>query len=203
LSIGIYSEGGPKDEFQDMLDSIEGRISSLEYLKNESREFLNQHQMHLRRLNLEEAGKKTISRTLSYPNLGDLATESTSNYNDEENDSDGENHSLAVKRRPHNSSTLRNVRSMYIPDSSLYDPFEYKKYELSHLIGDLRQELEGFQSCLEDTEKLVNSVQLDIDDTRNRMETYIKDIPQSHYSAVSIMFIIYTHTTLYLSFILW
>ncbi|KAI8885080.1 hypothetical protein K501DRAFT_74099 [Backusella circina FSU 941] len=174
-----------------MLESIEDRISSLEYLKKESREFLNEHQKSLKQLNLEEAGKKPISRTLSYPNLADLAVESASNNKDhadkedEEHDSDGT--TTAVKRRAHPTNNARNARSMYIPDSSLHDPFEYKKNELNHLINGLRHELKGFQSCLEDTEKLVNSVQLDIDDTRNRMETYIKDIPQSHYSALKTL----------------
>lgn len=66
------------------------------------------------------------------------------------------------------------------------DPFTYRQEEISCLIKSLESELVEFKSSLQNTEDLVNDVQVDMDDFRNRMETYIKDIPESHYSAVSV-----------------
>jgi hypothetical protein len=72
--------------------------------------------------------------------------------------------------------------------------FQYSKYNLQSLdktaepidslIDSMREEMKGFQNCLDDTEKTVHAVQNDMDDTRNRMGTYIKDIPQNFYSEV-------------------
>lgn len=76
---------------------------------------------------------------------------------------------------------------MYIDHTEVKtsDPFTYRQEEISCLIKSLKSELIEFKSSLQNTEDLVNDVQVDMDDFRNRMETYIKDIPESHYSAVS------------------
>jgi hypothetical protein len=72
--------------------------------------------------------------------------------------------------------------------------FQYSKYSLQSLdkttepidslLDRMREEMKGFQNCLDDTEKVAHAVQNDMDDTRNRMGTYIKDIPQDFYSEV-------------------
>lgn len=87
----------------------------------------------------------------------------------------------------HRSSDNRHAQSMYIDHTAVKtrDPFSYRQEEISCLIKSLKSELVEFKSSLHNTEDLVNDVQVDMDDFRNRMETYIKDIPESHYSAVS------------------
>lgn len=77
----------------------------------------------------------------------------------------------------------RNTRSMY--SSSSEYPFDCRQKEIMGLVNSLQNELNKFKQSLEKTEHFVNHVQLDMDDTRFRMETYIKDIPESHYSSVS------------------
>lgn len=42
-----------------------------------------------------------------------------------------------------------------------------------------------FKRALLETEKLIRDIQNDIGDTRQRMALYLKDIPETHYSAVS------------------
>ncbi|KAI8879592.1 hypothetical protein K501DRAFT_226281 [Backusella circina FSU 941] len=83
---------------------------------------------------------------------------------------------------------MMNIESEKFPSRD----FRYSKYNLQNLekeivpidsiINRMREEIMGFQNCLDDTEKTVRSVQIDIDDTQNRMGTYIKDIPQDFYS---------------------
>lgn len=67
------------------------------------------------------------------------------------------------------------------------DPFLIRQEEIERMIKVLNTELVEFKSSLQSTEELVSDVQLDMDDFRNRMETYMKDIPQSHYSAVRML----------------
>lgn len=77
----------------------------------------------------------------------------------------------------------RNARSMYA--SSNEYPFDCRQKEIMSLVSSLKHELDKFKDSLDKTETFVSTVQVDMDDTRNRMKTYIKDIPKSHYSAVS------------------
>jgi peptidoglycan hydrolase CwlO-like protein len=80
----------------------------------------------------------------------------------------------------------RHTRSMYVEGNptKTKDPFMQRQEEIETLMKSLKSELKEFKSSLQNTEELVTDVQLDMDDFRNRMETYIKDIPESHYSAV-------------------
>jgi hypothetical protein len=83
----------------------------------------------------------------------------------------------------------RNVHSMYMNNEDSIkasrSPFEEREDEVRCLIKILQGELHEFKTALINTEGLVNDVQKDMDDFRTRMETYIRDIPESHYSAVS------------------
>ncbi|KAI9247639.1 hypothetical protein BY458DRAFT_536732 [Sporodiniella umbellata] len=63
------------------------------------------------------------------------------------------------------------------------DPFEKKHKEMSEVMKMFRKEIFGLQNSLKETEKLVQNIQSEMSDTKNKMETYIKDIPESHYSA--------------------
>lgn len=80
----------------------------------------------------------------------------------------------------------RHAQSMIYPSfKKTKDPFSYRQEEIERLVKSLKSELAELTTSLENTEDLVSDVQVDMDDFRNRMETYIKDIPESHYSAVS------------------
>jgi hypothetical protein len=75
---------------------------------------------------------------------------------------------------------------MYINNQeSFTSPFEERQDEVRCLIKMLQGELYEFKTSLIKTEELVSDVQKDMNDFRTRMETYIRDIPESHYSAVS------------------
>ena len=67
------------------------------------------------------------------------------------------------------------------------DTFDNRVKSTAFLINSLAEELKEFKQSLDQTELLIQDVQLDMDDFRNRMEVYIKDIPESHYSAVSYL----------------
>lgn len=82
------------------------------------------------------------------------------------------------------SSSSMNIIEDSPPMKKTRDPFTDRQKEIERLIKRLNAELVNFKSSLHVTETLVSDVQLDMDDFRNRMETYIKDIPESHYSAV-------------------
>lgn len=67
------------------------------------------------------------------------------------------------------------------------DLFERKHEEMCEIMKIFRKEIRGLQNSLKETEELVQNIQLEMGDTRDKMETYIKDIPESHYSAVSLV----------------
>lgn len=64
------------------------------------------------------------------------------------------------------------------------DSFDMKHEEMITMMSLFKKELQGLQSSLKETKGLVYNIQSEMDDTRSKMETYIKDIPESHYSAV-------------------
>ncbi|KAG1466982.1 hypothetical protein G6F56_004590 [Rhizopus delemar] len=64
------------------------------------------------------------------------------------------------------------------------DLFERKHEEMCEIMKIFRKEIRGLQNSLKETEELVQNIQLEMGDTRDKMETYIKDIPESHYSAL-------------------
>ncbi|KAI9477972.1 MAG: hypothetical protein EXX96DRAFT_569126 [Benjaminiella poitrasii] len=78
--------------------------------------------------------------------------------------------------------------SMYINPTdvsvSTRDPFDDRLSEIKQIVRSFECELDEFKDSLRNTEDLVNDVQLEMDDFKNRMEIYIKDIPESHYSAL-------------------
>lgn len=69
-----------------------------------------------------------------------------------------------------------------------FNPFDYRQEEVRIGVCTLQNEIGDFKRALSETEKLIRDIQNDIDDTRQRMALYLKDIPETHYSAVSRMF---------------
>lgn len=64
------------------------------------------------------------------------------------------------------------------------DVFENRHDEILIMLQTLKHELQSFKGSLKETKRLIQRIQHEMDDTRNSMEVYIKDIPESHYSAV-------------------
>ncbi|KAI9249616.1 hypothetical protein EDC94DRAFT_326485 [Helicostylum pulchrum] len=183
-----------QEEFQDTIRSIEMSLSRLESFKTESQVFLQDHMDTMDSLNLYS----TLPRNLSFPNLSSLMTESDPNVAGEQasdssssSSSSSSGYKTGVVLRPirdvlaRREAYDRNAQSMYAGNTEhkSRDPFDQRQKEIISLVVSLKKELYKFKSSLEKSEDLVNDVQIDMDDTRNRMETYIKDIPESHYSA--------------------
>ncbi|KAI8059835.1 hypothetical protein BDF21DRAFT_324793, partial [Thamnidium elegans] len=68
---------------------------------------------------------------------------------------------------------LSNAQSMYASNTEYKsrDPFDQRQKEIVSLVNSLKKELHKFKSSLVKSEDLVNDVQIDMNDTRNRMET--------------------------------
>ncbi|CEG83941.1 hypothetical protein RMATCC62417_17804 [Rhizopus microsporus] len=64
------------------------------------------------------------------------------------------------------------------------DAFENRHDEILIMLQTLKHELQSFKGSLKETKRLIQRIQHEMDDTRNIMEVYIKDIPESHYSAL-------------------
>lgn len=142
-----------------------------------------------------------LPRTSSFPTLKTAASDSTPSSEEFESaSSSGSSLSSSMSSSDRPSSEMmtprdlyhRNAHSMYGGNGEFIsrDPFELRQREINALVKGLGKDLDRFKESLVRTEDLVRDVQVDMDDTRNRMETYIKDIPESHYSAVKPLFIL-------------
>ncbi|KAK4517136.1 uncharacterized protein ATC70_000466 [Mucor velutinosus] len=191
------------EELDTVLQNIQSRLVILDAFKKESNSFLQDHISTMESLNLYQRHNNEIpklSRTYSQPSFTPYTTEdpdsisytsSSSGSSFVSTDSSSSSSSGVILRPTremlsHRSSFNRHAQSMYIEHTEVKtsDPFTYRQEEISCLIKSLEAELVEFKSSLQNTEDLVNDVQVDMDDFRNRMETYIKDIPESHYSAL-------------------
>ncbi|EPB82556.1 hypothetical protein HMPREF1544_10718 [Mucor circinelloides 1006PhL] len=192
------------EELDTILQNIQSRLVILDAFKKESNSFLQDHISTMESLNLYQRHDNEIpklSRTYSQPSFTpyteepdsiSYASSSSSSGSSFASSDSSSSSSSGVILRPtremlsHRSSYNRHAQSMYIDHTEVKtsDPFTYRQEEISCLIKSLESELVEFKSSLQNTEDLVNDVQVDMDDFRNRMETYIKDIPESHYSAL-------------------
>ena len=102
------------------------------------------------------------------------------------------------QKRP--SSSIRRAPSSFLLDSHASDPhlpynsvnpFDYRQEEVRLGVSALENEMTEFKCELQTTEELIRDIQMDISDTRGRMSSYIKDIPEAHYSAVSEIIYMY------------
>jgi hypothetical protein len=206
---GVQHQYQQEEELQDTIQSIERNIARFQSFKKESAAFLSDHINTMETLNLyndmHTIPPPSLPRTHSYPTLhsSSPAVESPAmdtQFSDEpesiSSSSSSSSSSMTdgskdVTLRPgieaHKENYNRHAQSMYISNTQVKtrDPFETRQKEIASLVTGLKAELYQFKDSLNKTEELVNDVQVDMDDTRNRMETYIKDIPESHYSAVS------------------
>ncbi|KAI8145304.1 hypothetical protein BJV82DRAFT_33762 [Fennellomyces sp. T-0311] len=88
------------------------------------------------------------------------------------------------------SSSIHRVPSLLLDPHLPYDsinPFDYRQEEVRLGVCALENEMGDFKRDLQITEELIRDIQIDINDTRLRMSSYIKDIPETHYSAVSVL----------------
>ncbi|KAI8339212.1 hypothetical protein BC941DRAFT_469394 [Chlamydoabsidia padenii] len=82
---------------------------------------------------------------------------------------------LALNRT--GSSSLWNC----VPYQS-YNAYEYRQDQLKDAVSDLQRGIDELRRSLEDTEATVHGVQIDMNDTKAKMDTYLKDVPETHYS---------------------
>ncbi|KAI9330805.1 hypothetical protein BD770DRAFT_44454 [Pilaira anomala] len=181
-----------QEEFEEMIQSIEKSLERLECFKTESEAFLRNHMNTMESLNLYNS--YSIPRNLSFPNLCSILNEDeTKLYEEPESISSGS--SLSLSSNGSNTQIRRdgparrkvysrNTQSMYASNTESRDPFDQRQKDIMILVSSLKKDLGTFKVGLTKSEELVNDVQIDMKDTRNCMETYIKDIPESHYSAL-------------------
>lgn len=197
------------EKLQDTIQSIDKNLEMYQQYKEESKIFIAKHLETMKKLNIfissppqDDDSVGTLFRISSSPNLkGGQQQEQQQPISDEPESISSSPSSVSSSSS--SSSSLRNQQgstttdtlttkprpqSMFIDKNKIRsrDPFDERKNQVSTVISSLKQDLHGFQDNLKLTEEFVHDVQLDMDDTRNRMETYIKDIPESHYSAVSL-----------------
>ncbi|KAI9492570.1 hypothetical protein BDB00DRAFT_827986 [Zychaea mexicana] len=89
----------------------------------------------------------------------------------------------------HYSSSIRRVPSSLLLDPhnlpyGSVNPFDYRQEEVRLGVCALESEMTDFKRELQGTQDLIRDIQIDINDTRQRMSLYIKDIPETHYSAL-------------------
>ncbi|CAO3624604.1 unnamed protein product [Cunninghamella echinulata] len=63
-----------------------------------------------------------------------------------------------------------------------YNAYEYRQEQLNDAVLDLQRGIDEFKRSLQDTERMVRAVQIDMNDTKVKMDTYLKDVPETHYS---------------------
>lgn len=184
-----------QDEFQDAILSIEKSLEKFTEFREQSADFLRDHIRTMETLNLynDKEYVPKLPRTNSFPTLKATASDSTPSSEEfESTSSSGSSLSSSMSSdRPNSEMTPRdlyhrNAHSMYGGNGEFIsrDPFDLRQREINALVKGLGKDLDRFKESLVKTEDLVRDVQVDMDDTRNRMETYIKDIPESHYSAL-------------------
>jgi hypothetical protein len=83
------------------------------------------------------------------------------------------------------SSTFQQSLWNYVPYQE-YNAYEYRQDQLKDAVSDLRRGIDEFKRSLLETEELVHGVQIDMNDTKAKMDTYLKDVPETHYSEVSV-----------------
>ncbi|CAO3598607.1 unnamed protein product [Absidia cylindrospora] len=79
------------------------------------------------------------------------------------------------------SSTFLQSLWSYVPNRE-YNTYEYRQDQLRNAVSDLRRGMDEFKRSLEDTENMVHSVKIDMNDTKAKMDIYLKDVPETHYS---------------------
>lgn len=179
-----------QEEFEEMIQSIEKSLERLECFKTESEAFLRNHMNTMESLNLYNS--YSIPRNLSFPNLCSILNDDeTKLYEEPESissgsSSNGSNTQIRRDGPARREVYSRNTQSMYASNTESRDPFDQRQKDIMILVSSLKKDLAAFKVGLTKSEELVNDVQVDMKDTRNCMETYIKDIPESHYSAVCI-----------------
>ncbi|KAG2208336.1 hypothetical protein INT47_006192 [Mucor saturninus] len=181
LHVSLFGEENSDDvnaeEFQDTIQSIEQNLERFQSFKRNADSFLVDHLETMQSLNLYSHAD--LPRNSSFPSLQSSAILT------EEPEPLTPSSSSLTRRTTYEirkEKYSRNARSMY--SSSSEYPFDCRQKEIMSLVNSLQNELNRFKQSLEKTEHFVNHVQLDMDDTRLRMETYIKDIPETHYSSL-------------------
>ncbi|KAI7893580.1 uncharacterized protein EV154DRAFT_600847 [Mucor mucedo] len=182
LHVSLFGEENSDDvnaeEFQDTIQSIEQNLERFQSFKRNADSFLVDHLETMQSLNLYSHAD--LPRNSSFPSLQSAAilTEEPEPMTPSSSSSLTRRTTYEIRKEKYS----RNARSMY--SSSSEYPFDCRQKEIMSLVNSLQNELNRFKQSLEKTEHFVNHVQLDMDDTRLRMETYIKDIPETHYSSL-------------------
>ncbi|KAI7899150.1 uncharacterized protein BX663DRAFT_518705 [Cokeromyces recurvatus] len=191
---------------KDSTQFLQDHINSLESLKLFDR-------LHLKNTTTNENDsllRPTLPRISSHPSFGlnsiihpivpeyhddsdSLLSSSSSISSHQSSSSSGiilrpNENTLRHKESSNRYSSDHHRHSMYINPTDIIiktcDPFDDRLDEIRQVIRSLEGDLDEFKVSLKNTEDLVNDVQLEMDDFKNRMEFYIKDIPESHYSAL-------------------
>ncbi|KAI8377933.1 uncharacterized protein BYT42DRAFT_362258 [Radiomyces spectabilis] len=194
------------DDIEATLRMVGGRLEELARLSQESQQFLNDRWDVTESLALDmvdHAGHETTTasgdRKSGSPQA--LFTEEPEDYFAGEKASRRRSSSLLSSFNGKRSSSVQrldrssgrySLASMHRAPSLLLNnipfrsvnPFDYRQEGVRLSVEALQTEMTELKQALTETEVVVRDVQFDMATTRNRMETYIKDIPETHYSAL-------------------
>lgn len=67
-----------------------------------------------------------------------------------------------------------------------YNAYEYRQDQLKDAVSDLQRGMGELRRSMEETEAMVHGVQINMNDTKGKMDTYLKDVPENYYSEVRI-----------------
>ncbi|KAG0183576.1 hypothetical protein DFQ29_000068 [Apophysomyces sp. BC1021] len=169
-------DANEQEEIQIFSKTVDERLEDLKIVSQKAKQFLSDHRDVMDSLGLDDIETAYCNQNGS------------KSFLKEDNvviaEADTMPPSIASSR--YSYSSIRRAPSLLlnnIPYRSV-NPFDYRQEEVRLGVEALRNEMLEFKRALCSTEELVRDVQIDVNDTRNRMEVYIKDIPESQYSAL-------------------
>ncbi|KAF7721680.1 hypothetical protein EC973_004301 [Apophysomyces ossiformis] len=209
-SFGTGFKSYEQEEMETFSKTVDERLETLQKVSQKAKQFLNDHCDVMDSLGLDDIetqcnlygsrhsmkGYKSAlvkGGSECRPHVSFAVAPSSSSSNSSCNSSQsinpplsGSAHEPMITSSRYNYASIRRAPSLLlnnIPYRSV-NPFDYRQEEVRLGVEALRNEMLEFKRALCSTEELVRDVQIDVNDTRNRMEVYIKDIPESQYSAL-------------------
>ncbi|KAI9018016.1 hypothetical protein CLU79DRAFT_762660 [Phycomyces nitens] len=181
------------EEAMSLSNTVNGRIKEIKDSLRDSQEFLNIQKYNIASLSLDDFDHYGRSVALSRPNstFDFHSPRSHENPSEKRNSSTHLDNSAYFTTTDHHGDQAATNSCGRAPSLLLnnvpfrgVNPFDYRKDCLKLNVGALQSELDSFKASLENTERLVRYIQSDVDGTRSRMELLIKNIPESHFSAL-------------------
>ncbi|SAM01261.1 hypothetical protein [Absidia glauca] len=181
-------------ENSDLCHAVKDRLVSLEPFLDSSQAFLMERGQQCRAFIPTEDSANDIQQLLSHQQQqqhqrhhSSGSTKSSSQGGEMSvrfTDPDITHSKTSSMDRPSSLASFRTRSSSlwnYVPFKE-YNAYEYRQDQLKDALDDLQRGMGKLRLSLEDTETMVHGVQIDMNDTKAKMDTYLKDVPETHYS---------------------